>query len=55
MLSSTDVGDYLLVGDSRLFCKKGNLTYGEYYYNISKGEWQMPQSVVNYDKTCFSA
>ncbi|WP_041416084.1 hypothetical protein [Shewanella halifaxensis] len=55
MLSSTDVGDYLLVGYSRLFYKKGNLTYGEYYYNISKGEWQMPQSVVNYNKTCFSA
>lgn len=55
MLSSTDVGDYLLLGYSRLFFSKGNLSYGEYYYNISKGKWKMPQSVVNYDKTCFSA
>ncbi|GIU05046.1 MULTISPECIES: hypothetical protein [unclassified Shewanella] len=55
MLSSTDVGDYLLVGYSRLFGKKRNHTYAEYYYNISKGEWLMPESVVDYGKTCLCA
>ena len=55
MLSSTDVGDYLLVGYSRLYGKKRSHTYSEYFYNISKGEWQMPESVVDYGKTCLSA
>ncbi|WP_025821748.1 zinc ribbon domain-containing protein [Shewanella marina] len=54
LLKQTDVGDYLLIGYSRIGNKKySRLTYGEYYYNITKGRWEMPQSILNYGETSF--
>lgn len=48
LLSHTDVGDYLLIGYSRLARNKAKVDYGQYYYNISKDRWVMPESVHNY-------
>ncbi|WP_025821747.1 hypothetical protein [Shewanella marina] len=48
LLSHTDVGDYLLIGYSRLRQGEAKISYGEYYYNISKGRWNMPESVLSY-------
>ncbi|MGR5132178.1 hypothetical protein [Vibrio alfacsensis] len=51
LMAHTEVGDYLLIGYSRR--QKGDRyrTYSEYYYNISKSRWEMPESVHDYGET----
>lgn len=48
LMSHTDVGDYLLIGYSRRERNNRYRRYGEYYYNISKGRWEMPESIHEY-------
>ncbi|MGI2258926.1 hypothetical protein [Shewanella sp. GXUN23E] len=51
LMTHTDVGDYLLIGYSRLDRNDRYRRYSEYYYNISKGRWEMPESVHDYGDT----
>ncbi|MCL1035769.1 hypothetical protein L2750_01160 [Shewanella submarina] len=51
LMSHTDVGDYLLIGYSRRERNDRYRRYGEYYYNISKGRWEMPESIHEYGET----
>ena len=48
LMSHTDVGDYLLIGYSKIENEQSKYSYGEYYYNVSKGRWNMPESVHSY-------
>lgn len=48
LMSHTDVGDYLFIGYSKIKKDDKRHSYGEYYYNISKGRWNKPESVHKY-------
>lgn len=55
LMAHTEVGDYLLIGYS---CREQGdryRTYGEYYYNISKSRWEMPESIHDYGETSLMA
>lgn len=51
LMAHTEVGDYLLIGYSRRQKNDRYRTYSEYYYNISKGRWEMPESIHDYGET----
>lgn len=50
LLATADVGDWILLGSSRLEGKTEQLDYDEFYYNISKDNLIQPESVSQWSR-----
>ncbi|MCL1092781.1 hypothetical protein [Shewanella kaireitica] len=50
LLSTADVGDWIMLGSSRLEGKAEQLDYDEFYYNISKDNLIQPESVTQWSR-----
>ncbi len=50
LLSTADVGDWIMLGSSRLEGKEQQLDYDEFYYNVSKDNLIQPESVTQWSR-----
>lgn len=50
LLGSADVGDWIMLGSSRLESKEEQYDYDEFYYNITKNNLIQPESVTQWSR-----